>query len=243
MGVFDLLRFKEDEYKAKLKHTSDEELLLNEHRKRRQFVSSGASIGTGLASTAFVGPSGLVIYAYGARSLSVAEHKHKIILEELASRGIEPLEETTGDVLVPLAISLATAGIAPHLGPALHAGVQHLAPAGTNLAHAGLSTAHNAIVTHHVGESANAAMHGLVSGVKDASSQLVQDVVSSHASPQVTQGMCDFFSTHAATQCSVAANMIGHDVGQNVALCGVQEGLKTAVSATVGRVSNVKSRS
>jgi hypothetical protein len=43
MGLFDLLGFEEDEYKAKLKYTSDEELLLNERRKRRQFVSSGAS--------------------------------------------------------------------------------------------------------------------------------------------------------------------------------------------------------
>jgi hypothetical protein len=43
MGLSDLLGFDGDEYAAKLKDASNEELLINERMKRREFVSSGGS--------------------------------------------------------------------------------------------------------------------------------------------------------------------------------------------------------
>jgi hypothetical protein len=196
-------------------------------------------VGAGLATTIATGPAGLALMAYGARNLSVAKQKHKLLLAELSRRGIDPLKGTKRDIFIPLTISVACASIAPVLGPAMHAGVQHLAPAGTHLANAGLTTAHNAMVSHQIGQSASAATHGFVSGVTDAGSQLVHDIATSHAAPHVTQGICNFFSTHAATQCSVAANIIGHDVGQQAALGGAQLGLTSGGRAVVVKVSGL----
>ncbi|KAJ3044727.1 hypothetical protein HDV00_001131 [Rhizophlyctis rosea] len=109
--LFDIpSEFNHIEYLHRQSSLSDYDLRNNELRKRRQ--QTGAAFGLAIHAAFAVATAGTSLLASAVfatnelRNISIAEKKHAMLLVELYRRGLKPLPETDGDILVPFAEKL-----------------------------------------------------------------------------------------------------------------------------------------
>ncbi|KAI0825455.1 hypothetical protein BC629DRAFT_1586371 [Irpex lacteus] len=125
MGVNDLLHFDQYAYQRKISRPwyPDPDLYENIYKKRRQTVSSGFSIGAGVALAPVTAGGSLVSSAVGVRTLGIANQKLALLEAEWARRGYRRLpDHFLRDRVLPMAVtgavSVATMGFDVGLGSA-----------------------------------------------------------------------------------------------------------------------------
>lgn len=103
-----LLGFSSSDYREKIssRDYSYAELATNIYRKRRAIASSKVSTATGVAAVHVTGGASLVGSAWSARNISVEKKKLRLLEEEWARRGQEPLpKRTIKDMVIPVLIT------------------------------------------------------------------------------------------------------------------------------------------
>ena len=112
MGFDDLFHFDEAAYAAKVSYMSNNDLLIWEQQKIRQFLAGSCSAGLGVGTAPATGGLSLGFTAFAGRNMQIAKAKLNAIQAELLRRGV-PLREklSTGDRLVPVMGGLAAMAV------------------------------------------------------------------------------------------------------------------------------------
>ena len=105
----------EGDYATEVRRYSNEELLSKERMKRRRKM--GDVFGTGLTAVAAMRAPGLwAVAGSNIKSYLSNSSKHKIILQEIERRGLEPLKEEMSDTLLPILSSAGSMAVGRAIG-------------------------------------------------------------------------------------------------------------------------------
>lgn len=121
MGLRDVFHFKAEVYQSKVQSTKDTRTLRKKHHmKSVLLVSSGASVGIGIAFAFVTCGATLLGASYSGRQLYVLEKQRSIIEEEFRRRGLEIPRGRKRDVAAGVALGVLSLGLVIFLPIGLH---------------------------------------------------------------------------------------------------------------------------